>query len=134
MFTKPKYGWTNLKLDKYSLRASYLTDVPFDCLDSFIYGIKNNKPICIYFDAEGWDYYLVSNWYNSWIILNKEETELCPIKENIRQLGKMLAENIELYFNEWLEWDYFDDEVERNDRRIVLTTKLKILKSLLEMR
>lgn len=34
MLTKPKCGWTNIVIGNNVLPASYLTDVPIDCLDS----------------------------------------------------------------------------------------------------
>ena len=40
MLTKPRYGWTNLRIGDICYPASYLNDVPIDCLDAFIYALK----------------------------------------------------------------------------------------------
>jgi len=53
MLAKPEHGWVNVQLEGFSERASYMTDIPNDCLDAFIYALQNNSPTVIFFDAEG---------------------------------------------------------------------------------
>ena len=43
MFTKPSFGWTNLKLSNdFSFPASYLTDIPNDFIKALTIALKNN--------------------------------------------------------------------------------------------
>ena len=134
MFSKPKHGWTNLKLGDFSQRASYLTDIPNDCLDAFIYAIQNKVPVAISFDAEGWDFHLVSSYYQTYIILDKEDVKTFVIDKDFKEIAKVLINNIESYFDEWVNWEWYEgeDEVYINDRKKSLSEKLLILKSLVE--
>lgn len=134
MFTKPKHGWTNLQLGCFESRASYLTDIPMDCLNAFIYALSNNKPITIYFDAEGWDFHLVSSYYESYIISNKnEESDLYLIEGSFRELAKELVKDIEKYLEDWIYWEcYKDNEDEFKDRKSELNKKLLELKKLIK--
>jgi hypothetical protein len=133
MFTKPKHGWTNLQFKDFSERASYLTDIPIECLDAFIYSLQNNSPVTIYFDAEGWDYYLVSFYYKSYIVINKEQPKLIIIDKDHKKLAKELTEDIEKYLDGWVYWEcYKDDEDEFKERRIELNRKLLELKELIK--
>lgn len=134
MFSKPANGWTNLKLGELSLRASYLTDIPMDCLDSFIFALQNHLPAIIFFDAEGWDFHLASSYYRTYIVLDLDEVETFVIDKNIKEITQDLINNIELYFKEWVDWECWDDkdEEELEKRRKVLKEKVNILKLLIE--
>jgi hypothetical protein len=135
MFTEPKHGWTNLQLGCFESRASYLTDIPMDCLDGFIYALSTNNPITIFFDAEGWDFHLVSSYYESYIISNEnDESDLYLIEGSFKELAKELIGDIEKYFDSWLHWEYFDldEEDELKERKEKLNNKLLILKGLVE--
>lgn len=134
MLTKPKHGWTNVQIEDFVDRASYLTDIPNDCLDAFIYGIENNMPVVIYFDAEGWDYHLVASYYESYIIREKESLEIYKFKKNYIDLAYELIKDIEDNINEWTNWlsysDYTHDELLWN--KTELQNKLTKLKQVLD--
>lgn len=117
MFTKPEHGWTNLQLGDFSQRASYLTDIPNDCLDAFIYALHNNVPAVVYFDAEGWNFHLVSSWYRSYVIVDKDETTVYAIDKTMFKLAKELINDIENNFDIWLGWDMEEDYVEENKEK-----------------
>ena len=128
MFTIPKHGWVNLQIEDFSERASYLTDIPNDCLDAFIHALHNNVPAAIYFDAEGWDFHLVSSYYQSYIIVDKDNITVYEVKKNILEIAKELYEDIKKNFDDWLNWDYGDTtEEERKENKEKLTKKLNQL-------
>jgi len=132
MLTKPLHGWTNISVDNFSERASYLTDIPNDCLDAFIYALKTNNPAVVFFDAEGYEFHLVSSYYRSYVIIDKEDNtvETYTIDKNIIKLAKELIDDIENYFEEWLNWEYYDDikyEYAKTNRD-VFKEKLSMLK------
>lgn len=133
MLTKPKHGWTNVQIEDFVDRASYLTDIPNDCLDAFIYGIENNMPVVIYFDAEGWDYHLVASYYESYIIRERESLEIYKFEKNYIDLAYELIRDIEDNINEWANWlsysDYTHDELLQN--KTELQNKLTKLKQVL---
>jgi len=127
MFTIPKHGWTNLQIGDFSERASYLTDIPNDCLDAFTYALQNNKPTVIFFDAEGWDFHLVATYYESYIILDKDDTKVYTIKKTILELARELYEDINNNLNDWLNWDMDDTVGEREENKRNIMTKLSQL-------
>ena len=129
MFTIPKHGWVNLQINDLSKRASYLTDIPNDCLDAFIYALQNNAPTVVFFDAEGWDFHLVTSYYQSYIIVDKDDTKLYVIEKNILELARELYEDINNNLNDWLNWDMKEDETkeERRENKERLLTKLSLL-------
>jgi hypothetical protein len=118
MLTKPNHGWTNLQIGDFIERASYLTDIPNDCLDAFIYALRNSNPAVIFFDAEGWDFHLVASYYQSYIIVDKDDTKVYVFEKTIKELAKELYEDIKNNFDDWLNWDLYDtvEEKEENER------------------
>ena len=128
MFTIPRNGWTNLNFDKISLRASYLTDIPNDCLDAFIYALKTNNPAIIFFDAEGYDFHLISSYYRSYIIVDKEDNNVDTyvIEKGIIELAKELVNDIQRGYDDWLNWDCDDEEYAEVNRE-VFKEKLSML-------
>ena len=120
MFTIPRNGWTNLNFDKISLRASYLTDIPNDCLDAFIYALKTNNPAIIFFDAEGYDFHLISSYYRSYIIVDKEDNNVDTyvIEKGIIELAKELVNDIQRGYDDWLNWDCDDEEYAEVNREV----------------
>ena len=130
MFTKPVHGWTHIQFSNFSERASYLTDIPNDCLDAFIYALQTNNPAIIYFDAEGFDFHLVSSYYRSYIIKDKEDNivDTYVIEKGIIELAKELVNDIEKDFDEWLQWEYYDDSEEYAEtNKEVFKEKLSLL-------
>jgi len=130
MFTTPLHGWTNLQLENFSERASYLTDIPNDCLDAFIHALQTNNPAIVYFDAEGFDFHLVSSFYRSYIIRDKEDNtvDTYVIEKDIIELAKELVYDIENDFDAWLQWEYYDDSEEYAEtNKDVFKEKLSLL-------
>jgi len=134
MFTKPKNGWVNLEIGDFRERASYLTDIPNDCLDTFIFALQNNIPASVYFDAEGWDYYLISSFYRTFIIINKEKPELFTFEKDYEEIAKELIIDFEENIDEWVNWECWHgkSEEEFKENKVNLITKINKLKSLIE--
>ena len=51
----PSYGWTNIDLDGFILRASYITNVPYDMLRAAPQSYETGNAT-ITFNAEGCEY------------------------------------------------------------------------------
>lgn len=49
-------GWCLVKLEDIYSRASYVRDVPGDCLKSIIKALKNDEDFYVDFEAEGWEF------------------------------------------------------------------------------
>jgi len=114
MLTKPLHGWTHLNFGNFSERASYLTDVPNDCLDAFIYALQTNNPAVVYFDAERYEFHLIASYYESYIIRDREDNKVDTyiIEKDVIELAKELVNDIEKYFDDWLNWECYDDSGE----------------------
>lgn len=106
-----------------------MTDVPTDCLDAFIYGTEKGVPVTIYFDAEGYRYYVVVNEFICYVIKEAGEDEytdtLYRIGINREELAKELINDIESYFEDWVRWESYKDFDEK---------ELEIVRESLEMR
>ena len=133
MFTEPKYGWTTLNVGRFSERVSYLTDVPIECLDAFIYALENSVPATVFFDAEGYDYHLVSSYYETYIIIGDK---LFISNKDYVDIAKELCCDIEKYFDGWVDWMGYEIDADEDIKRRsdVLKSKLNKLKSLLKNR
>lgn len=136
MLTKPKYGWTDLTLNNENYyRASYLTDVPFDLLEAFNDSLQDDKEVNVEFDAEGWEYELRCNEKGSKIAVDDySDIEDSSSKKTIYDLAKELIQDIERYFEDWIEWDCgfeYLTETEKAERRESLQEELQKLRELI---
>lgn len=132
MLVNPKHGWCNVNIGDFKGTASYLNDVPFNCLDAFIsYFTKSNciNSIAICFDEEGSDFILVCDYYDTYIIINRNKQKLKHVKDiNIQQLAIELLEDLERDFDAWVNWLCYDEpEKDRADELRLRIEKLKQL-------
>lgn len=133
MFSKPHCGWVTVTLGEFTDRASYLTDVPVDCLDALIFGVEHYRPAAVKFDAEGWEYTITFTTYQTYIVRIKESPELYIIDKDIIDVAKEVILDIERDFEAWMDWDDFDDgrSLYKNDI-IDILKKLSMLKVLVK--
>jgi len=114
MFSKPKNGWTEITIKddvfEYKAPASYITNIPDDCLDTFIYALKNHCSVVIDFDAEGWEYKLVCSGYDTYIIEDKDEYKVYHFNITLNKLVKEFLDDLESYIKDWVLWNCCDDE------------------------
>lgn len=105
MLINPKHGWVTICIDNWSDRASYLTDVPLDCLDAMIYALTNKCDFIVSFDAEGWTYKIISDCYRTFIIEEQNKPKLITIENvDINMLAKELYNDISKDLDEWSNW------------------------------
>ena len=142
MLINPHAGWVNIRIGEFEDRASYLTDVPIDILDALIESYKEHKPATIEFDAEGWEYIIVINTYETHIIdypyrtdeeyLNSENDKqvLTAVEISIDAIAKEFISDIERDYDKWIHWMYYDDEDSIAKRKEDLDMKLMELKAL----
>lgn len=53
MLGKPDAGWSKVTMGEFEEYASYLTNVPIDCLEACIHRVKGKGPLAFVFEAEG---------------------------------------------------------------------------------
>lgn len=125
MLSRPKNGWSTLKIGNFSSRVSYLTDVPYECLNACLAALKYNIPLAMSFDAEGWEFEVLSNNINTYIIMNDENGEDILKKEDVSkmELIKSIVDNIELNISDWAFWDLDEYSVEKNKEELLRLIK-----------
>ena len=134
MLSNPKHGWCNVKIGDFKGVASYLTDVPFNCLAAFIQYLdrsSNINSVSVYFDEEGTEFYTVFNYCNTYIIIEREENPELKYLNNIgiKQLANELIEDLERDFDKWVNWECYDEPKEGRAEELRLgIIKLKQLK------
>ena len=131
MLSKPRNGWVNVEIEEFVGRASYIREVPDDCLDAFILGLKNRLPVVIEFDAEGWEFTLVSKYYSTFIIVEAEDTKLIEINKTNMELAREIINDIESNIELWSKWSSFVEE-DCDKKKDELLAKLNELKGVLE--
>ena len=116
MLSVPQYGWVEISLGDWKDRASYLTNIPHDLLDSFINVLGHpGCPAAVSCDAEGWEYILVFDWYTSYIIESKDEEKLYVIDKKLIDLAEELYSDISNNIVAWSTWDF---NIESEERRL----------------
>lgn len=133
MLSIPKHGWVNITIGSWTDRASYLSDVHYDLLDAITAKLKNWRPTCVNMDAEGWEYIIVFDRFNTHIIEYKDDMEYYSFEIPVSTLANELYTDISEHLYEWSLWDYDakNEEVRVNNERI-LREKLELLKQAME--
>lgn len=128
MLRKPRHGWSTITIGDWSDRCSYVDDVPFMLLEALEESCRTFKPVAVEFDAEGYEYIIVFNSYETHIISNKDDTytHTCvPIGRN--KLAKELIDDITADLDDWAWWLGEYEEM-YEERKKDLTVMCNILK------
>ena len=130
MLSVPQYGWVDISIEDWKDRASYLTDVPHDLLDKFNNMFeKHGSPVAVGFDAEGWEYIIVFDWYTTYIIESKDTEKLYVFDKCFIEFAEEVYDDISSHIVEWSNWDYNveSEEIRLNEEK-VLKEKLNKLR------
>lgn len=140
MLSKPYAGWTNVAIGEFKGNASYLTDVPMDCLIAFINALEYYIPASVFFDEEGSEFTLVVGFNGVYVISEREETRLISVDRRFLDIARELVKDIEDNLEDWVLWDidcYYSEEDDEeyktflDERRSILTERLSKLKELI---
>jgi len=144
MLATPHCGWSTIQIGDWSDRVSYISDVPNNILNAFIGTKTSYDPISVKFDAEGWEFIIVFDHFETHILDYgyKNEEEYLADKENKLKLFtfeisrfdiiKELVSDMERDLDDWTMWYSFISyhEVEAiNKRKIQLKNKIDKLKA-----
>jgi hypothetical protein len=133
MLSKPSYGWTRVTLGPFNGPASDFTNVPNECAEAFIYSLKNDTPACITFDAEGWDFMVVSDYHESVVMVFKDEKpEIIKVGIGKYQLAKELLKDLENNLSDWASWYDEEDAENTEENHNTLYKNVYILKQEIE--
>ena len=137
MLENPKHGWVKIHLGDFCDRASYLTDVIDDILEALIHVLNREGSASVYFDAEGWEWYIVFTWYETFIIdypyrtdeeyMNSvdDKPELTVIDMRIEDIAKEVIKDFEKDYNEWVHWLPWNESKEREKELNQMINKIK---------
>lgn len=154
MLSKPYHGWTTISVGNIILGpASYIQDVPIDCLDIFLsyFSPENKLGFNFSFDAEGYSFGLIE--FDSYLFSANENPESGSLDlKEIRgscfdektndlaegilvRLANELVDDINNYMDEWVEWDLDYDMMSddnKKKRKELLKSKVEALSSVLK--
>jgi hypothetical protein len=119
MLDTPKYGWCNIQIGEWYDRCSYLDDVPYRLLEAVDYSNRTNRPSSVKFDAEGWEYIIVFDAYETHIICYDVEGgyKYYTIEINLKDLIRELLSDIRRDLKAWSEWGYDISDYEIEERK-----------------
>lgn len=122
MLKTPKYGWSEITIGNWYDRCSYLDDVPYRLLEAVDYTNRCGRPSSVKFDAEGWEYIIVFDTYETHIICYNFEGEYnyYTIEINLKDLIRELLADIRRDIVAWSEWGYDISEDEAEERKLDL--------------
>ena len=133
MFSKPEAGWVDINIGNYEISASYLTDIPMDFLNSLINNLENNLPFSVFIDEEGIENILCAYYDGIFIIIkNGNNVEYKKIDMDFNTFRADIVKDIEIYLNDWIDWNMEDDPQILKSREIELRNKLSIAKEKLK--
>jgi len=133
MLESPKYGWSKLSIgDKWSERVSYLDDVPYMLIDAVESVVRVKRPYAVKFDAEGFDYIVVFDVFETHIITESSYDDgftYFTFATDIDRLALELVEDIRRDIEAWSVWTDYGGmpEEERLERRADLLAACDIL-------
>lgn len=136
MLEKPYAGWTNIKIKNWSDRASYLTNIHLDFLNSLINSYKNYTVASVKYDAEGWEGIIVIDDYSTYIIKYEDKSDkpyVLEIEIGKDDVSKELIKDIENNLEEWCAWDILGVD-EKQDKKQIKKNKKIILKLISELK
>lgn len=142
MLDKPICGWVNIFIGGCHIRASYLTDVPFDLLDGFIDCMVNYKTVAIDFDEEGSSGYLVLNGVVAYVFTVREDVKAQNNQFYVDDLARELVKDIQDNIDDWARWNTRNEpsddprfcgyENEVSIRKAELLGKCKLIECILD--
>lgn len=133
MLSKPKYGWTDFKLDGTNIyRLSYTDDIAFKWLDESIHGLENLSPFCVKGFLEPNRFLCIVSYWNCHIII--EDDERYPLKKDdihneyshtsMIEFCKYLHYDISSQMQEWVLFADHADEYDIDEKTELLVQKL----------
>ena len=119
MLKTPWCGWSEIKIGDWHDRCSYLDDVPYRLLEAVDYTNRTGRPSAVKFDAEGGEYIIVFDEFETHIINYDFECQYhyYTIEINLKDLIKELIADIRRDLIAWSEWGYDINDYEAEERK-----------------
>lgn len=133
MFTKPKYGWTEIHLEDFEGLGSYTQDIPVFVLKKGVQSrTRSGPPLELWFDEEGSAFTLTADEETKIVTEGEFGTEEYHIKCSKLDLIREIKNDIEKYFPDWVafseEYAYAEEEAEAQE---IYQNRERLLRELL---
>lgn len=131
MLSKPQFGWADITIGDWTGKLSYIDDVPVVLLNAFCNVFSNQKPEVICFDAEGINYWIVFDLFDTIIITEDENCQYSVSRQNVgvRELGMQMWDDITYKLKDWVRWAIDDNNAkDYEEREELLYNKLQQLR------
>lgn len=125
MLSKPNAGWAVVTIGKMEFNASYLTDIPKDCLIAAKNYLSGEPLLALFFDLEEeGTLYVLSDKLGTFVITETDEwdDEINDFKYKTDRIGisaetliQEIVQDIKRYIDEWTGWLCYD-ELDPNKR------------------
>lgn len=128
MLKTPWCGWSEITIGDWHDRCSYLDDVPYMLLEAVDDVNRTGRPSAVKFDAEGWEYIIVFDTWETHIISNDAEREhnYYTIEINLKDLTRELIADIRRDLDEWSKW-CSDSDYETEERKADLNAWCNVI-------
>ena len=132
MFTKPKYGWTEIHLEDFEGLGSYTQDIPVFVLKTGFQSVQAWTPLQLWLDEEGSAFTLTADEETKIVTEGEFGTEEYHIKCSKLDLIREIKNDIEKYFPDWVafseEYAYAEEEAEAQE---IYQNRERLLRELL---
>ena len=125
----PQHGWSKLHMGSWSGRLSYVDDPAFDLLWAVERALRTKQPSAVRFDAEGHEYIIIFDWYDQFVITDRDTPELTRIDMKLKDVAAALVRDIRKDLDLWAAFpaDAEDSQFELEDRKIDLGILLSVV-------
>ena len=125
----PQHGWSKLYMGSWSGRLSYVDDPAFDLLWAVERALRTKQPSAVRFDAEGHEYIIIFDWYDQFVITDRDTPELTRIDMKLKDVAAALVRDIRKDLDLWATFPAGaeDSQFELEDRKIDLGILLSVV-------
>lgn len=129
MIETPRYGWSKITIGDWSDRCSYIDDVPFKLLETIESAVRIRRPFSVKFDAEGWDYIIIFDVYETHVVSYdfNGEYKYKTIEISLTDIAKDLIADIRKDLDAWSQWGFDISEDEISERKKDLSVLCKMI-------
>lgn len=116
MISNPGCGWALFKIKDFEFPISYLTDIPQDFTDAFLYGLSHGTCSIMMDGEDKGDCLFVIHPYECYVIQNKSDNDNLDNNIIIRRfeigthiLAEEFIEDIERNEEAWANWQFWEE-------------------------
>ena len=136
---KPNNGWVEIRIGDFKCEASYLSNIPFDTLNSAIASLENNIPFNLNIELEKEGEAFITSFYKYTYVIHEDgeinNAKLYRYNINFKDIILQFVSEIKKNANKWSVWDgnkIWDNKKEIEKSKIELLEKINKVENLLK--